>query len=354
MDSFVYNGLPSRVVFGSGTLSRLRDEVATLGCSRALILATPQQKDVAEQTAASLKEFAVGVFAGATMHTPVEVTERALSLLSESNADCVVAFGGGSTVGLGKALALRTGLPQIAIPTTYAGSEMTPILGQTEGGRKTTVRSTEVLPEVVIYDVSLTMSLPVTLSVVSGLNAMAHAVEALYAQDRNPIHSLMAVEAIRSLRSALPKIVTAPGNEEARFQALYGAWLCGVCLGAVGMGLHHKLCHVLGGAFDLPHAETHAVVLPYAVSYNAPAEPCVMREIAAALGVTDPVRGLTDLSSKLGAPHSLRELGMPEGGIEQAVDQIVENPYWNPRPIERDAIRELLANAWAGAPPDAH
>jgi maleylacetate reductase len=351
MRDFVYNGLPGRVVFGFGTLRQLREEIEKLNCRRALILSTPQQKDAAEEIAGSLGDVAVGNFCGATMHTPVEVTERALSVLLELNADCVVAFGGGSTVGLGKALALRTGLPQIAVPTTYAGSEMTPILGQTEAGRKTTQRSREVLPEVVIYDVTLTMSLPIGLSVVSGLNSMAHAVEALYAEDRNPVHSLLAEEGIRALATALPELKKAPQDKEARSAALYGAWLSAICLGSVGMGLHHKLCHVLGGAFDLPHAETHAVVLPYAVAYNRPAEPEVMRRIAAALGEADAVTGLAKLSAALGAPRSLRELGMPQDGIDRAADQAVENPYWNPRPIQRAAIRDLVARAWAGDPP---
>jgi alcohol dehydrogenase class IV len=182
--------------------------------------------------------------------------------------------GGGSTTGLGKAIALATGLDQIVVPTTYAGSEMTPILGQTERGVKTTQRSPAILPEVVIYDVDLTLTLPPALTATSGLNAIAHAVEALYAQDRNPIVSLMAEEGIAALARSLPVLVDAASDLAARSDALYGAWLCGACLGAVGMALHHKLCHTLGGSFDLPHAETHAVVLPHAVAYNSAAAPC--------------------------------------------------------------------------------
>jgi len=351
IETFTYEALPSRVRFGRGTIGTVAAEVERLGARRALVLTTPQQAGAGERLGALLGPALAGYFTEAAMHTPVEVTERALSALRETGADCVVALGGGSTTGLGKALALRTGTPQIVIPTTYAGSEMTPILGQTEAGRKTTIRSLDVLPETVLYDVELTLSLPPMLSATSGVNAMAHAVEALYAKDRNPIISLMAEDGIRTLSSALPILVHEPANLEARTSALYGAWLCGCCLGAVGMALHHKLCHTLGGSFDLPHAETHTVVLPHAVAYNAPAAPAAMAAISRALGAPDPAQGLFDLVRALGVPLSLAALGMPEHGIETAADIAVENPYWNPRPIARDAIRDLIANAYAGERP---
>src|SRR5580698_424094 len=262
MENFVYNAHPARIVFGFGTLAQVVDEVRGIG-RRAIVLSTPQQIDQARHLAA----------------TPGDLTARALKTVEELGADCTVALGGGSTTALGKAIALRTDLPQIVIPTTYAGSEMTPILGETENGAKKTIRNAKVLPEVVIYDVDLTMSLPASLSASSGMNAIAHSVEALYAQDANPIISLMACEGIAALAKALPAIVAQPDDRDARWQALYGAWLSGVCLGAVGMGLHHKLCHTLGGAFDLPHAETHTIVLPHALAYNSraiqPAMACI-------------------------------------------------------------------------------
>ncbi len=204
-------------------------------------------------------------------------------------------MGGGSTTGLGKAIALRTDLPQIVLPTTYAGSEMTPILGETRDSAKTTLRDPKVLPEVVIYDVELTLGLPASVSAASGMNAIAHAVEALYARDRNPLISLAGEEGVAALARALPKILDAPRDHEARSEALYGAWLCGVCLGTVGMALHHKLCHALGGSFGLPHAETHAIVLPHAAAYNAPAAPAALACVARALGTDDAARGLDDL-----------------------------------------------------------
>jgi len=354
MRSFTYTALPARVVFGSGTVAALPDEMQRMGCRRALVLTTAEQASAGQEIAAKLGERAAGVFSGAVMHTPVEVSERAASIAREAGADCTVAVGGGSTIGLGKAIALRTDLPQICIPTTYAGSEMTPIIGQTEGGLKTTQRTEKVLPEAVIYDVDLTLTLPPALSATSGINAIAHAVEALYAQDRNPVISLMAEEGVRALAQALPVIVAEPADKDARTEALYGAWLCGACLGAVGMALHHKLCHVLGGTFNLPHAETHTIVLPHALAYNAIAAPEAIAALSRALGGSDPAQRLFDLAGQLGSPRALRDIGMPQEGIGKACELALKNPYWNPRPLEREGIHALIARAWAGEPPQAN
>jgi maleylacetate reductase len=351
MQSFIYNALPSRVIFGSGTISKLKSEVERAGCRRALLLSTPEQAEGLQQIAQSLGPLAAGTFTQAAMHTPTDVTERALSQVSECSADCTISFGGGSSTGLGKAIALRTDLTQIAVPTTYAGSEVTPIIGETKDGVKVTQRTLKVLPEIVIYDVDFTVGLPPRLSVTSGTNAIAHAVEALYAEDRNPVISMMAEQAIGAIGRALPAIVANPQDREARAEALYGAWLCGVCLGSVGMALHHKLCHVIGGAFDLPHADTHTVILPYAMAYNAKAAPHADAAIARALRGQDATSALVALAERLGSPRSLKALGMPEAGIDRAADLAVQNPYWNPRPIERTAVRALIAAAWAGDTP---
>jgi maleylacetate reductase len=352
MQSFVYEALPVRVVFGSGTVTQLRSEAERLNLHRILVLSTPGRGEAqAREIAALLGDLAVGIHAGAIMHTPVEATEKALQVVRELGADAVVAVGGGSTTGLGKAIALRTDLPQIVLPTTYAGSEMTPILGETKGGVKTTQRTLKVLPEVVIYDVDLTLRLPPATAATSGMNAMAHAVEALYAKDRNPVTSLMAEEGIRSLARALPDIAVDPRDREARSDALYGAWLCGTCLGAVGMALHHKLCHVLGGTFDLPHAETHTIILPHAAAYNAPAAPDAMVRIAKALDAADAAGGLFELAGRLGAKQALRDIGMPADGIERAVQTTLATPCWNPRSLEENGLRDLLTRAWNGDPP---
>jgi alcohol dehydrogenase class IV len=271
--------------------------------------------------------------------------------LKRLKADCVVSVGGGSTTGLGKAIALRTDVLQLAIPTTYAGSEVTNLLGETAEGEKKTQRSPKILPEAVIYDVELTLSLPPKLSATSGMNAMAHAVEALYAKDRNPITSMMAEEGLRAFASSLPSIVKSPGDIAARTSAQYGAWLCGMCLATTTIAIHHKLCHVLGGTFDLPHAETHAIVLPHAVAYNAPATSDAMQKIAGALGAGDAATGLYDLAKSLMIPLALRDIGMPADGIERVVELALKDPYWNPRPLEAGLIRALLQRAFDGLPP---
>lgn len=353
MTPFTYISTPVRVIFGSGTRLKLADEIRLLGASRALFLSTPQQAEAAKALAREVGALAAGVFTGAAMHTPVDVTEAAVGYVEEIKADCVVAMGGGSTIGLGKAIAFRTDLPQIVVPTTYAGSEVTSILGQTERAAKTTIRSPRVLPEVIIYDVDLTMTLPGSLTSVSGMNAIAHAVEALYAVDRNPIISILAEEGIRSLAHALPALHRNPGDGDARASALCGAWLCGTCLNAVQMGLHHKLCHTLGGSFGLPHAETHTVILPHAVQYNAAAAPVAMQAIARALKVQDAAQGLFDLVQQLDAPRSLETLGMKHDDLDRAAEIAVRVPYVNPEPISGPAIRDLLESAFHGRRPKA-
>jgi maleylacetate reductase len=353
MRAFVYSAQPSRVVFGAGALDRLGEEIVRLGATRALVLATPEQRASAEDIAQRLGSRAAGVFAQAVMHVPIETAEAARAAAKTLRADCCVAIGGGSTIGLGKAIALTSELPIVAIPTTFAGSEMTPIYGITAQGQKKTGRDARVLPRIVIYDPVLTLSLPAKIAGPSGMNAIAHCVEALYAQDANPIASLMAEEGIRTIAANLPTVVRDASDLEARGEALYGAWLAGTCLGQVGMALHHKLCHTLGGTFNLPHAETHTVVLPHAVAYNLEAAPEAMRRIARALGTGDPAGALFDLAAKIGAPLALKELGMKADSLDLAARLATENPYYNPRSIELPAIRTLLQNAWEGRRPDS-
>ena len=351
MKAFVYNGLPYRVVFGAGSLAQLPAELDRLGAKRALLLSTPEQAETVKQVAASLGARAAGVFDRAVMHVPLEVAEDARRVAKELGADCCVTVGGGSTTGLGKAIALTSPLPILAVPTTYAGSEMTPIYGITEGGEKKTGRDVRVLPKCAIYDPALTLGLPAALSASSGMNAIAHSVEALYAQDANPIISLMAEEGIRALASALPRIGIKMEDLDARTEALYGAWLCGIALGSAGMALHHKLCHVLGGSFNLPHAETHSIVLPHAMRYNHDAAPQAMRRVARALGAADAPGAIYDLEASLGIPMRLADIGMPQDGLERAARLATAAPYPNPRKVEYAPLLELLRDAWQGRRP---
>lgn len=353
MRNFVHATNPTRVVFGTGTCARVREEVERLGGSRVLLLGSPPLSSLTDRVGKTLDPLSVARFDGAAMHTPVEVTERAVELVSDHAADCVVAVGGGSTTGLAKAIAVRTGLPQVILPTTYAGSEVTPVLGETSGGTKTTRSDPAVLPETVVYDVEFTLDLPVPMSVTSGINAMAHAVEALYSPQTNPVVDGWALDAIALMGRALPTIATDPHDLEARADALHAAWLAGTCLGQVGMGLHHKLCHTLGGSFDLPHAETHTVLLPQAMAYNAPATPEVMGRVADALGVDDAAAGVHDLITRVHGPVSLRELGMRERDLAPAAELATAKTYPNPRQVTTDGVADLLRRAFSGDRPDS-
>ena len=349
--TFQYDALPARVVFGAGAIARLPEEAARLQLRRTLIISTAGQRKLAERVQELLGALAVGAFPNAVMHTPGHVTEAAMAQVVNLQVDGLVAIGGGSAIGLSKALALRTDLPQIVLPTTYAGSEATSILGETIGNVKHTQRSEKILPETILYDVDLTIGLPVSVSMASGLNAIAHAAEALYAPDRNPLTDLMAEAALNALVDALPRIHQRADDIDARATALTGAWLSGCCLGLTKMGLHHKLCHTLGGTFNLPHAATHAVLLPHALAYNLPCALDARRTLVRVFRDPDPARALAQFAHRLDLPRSLRELDMPGTALDSAADIAVSSPYPNPRALERDAIRALLARAWAGATP---
>ncbi|GAA5842066.1 hypothetical protein JCM3766R1_005737 [Sporobolomyces carnicolor] len=370
MYPFTYTALPARVIFEFGASSKVAQEVKHLGChvqSRALVLTTPQQVEAGEKIKSLLGALAVGIYTNATMHTPIEVTKDALAKAKELGADCVVSVGGGSTIGLGKALALHSAsegpdrkIKQIVIPTTYAGSEATPIIGQTENDAagnplKTTQRTLDVLPESIIYDIDLTLSLPKSMTVTSGLNAIAHAVEALWAPSPNPIVSALALQGIEHIAKALPIVADDLGNKDARSDLLYGAYCCGSVLGAVGMSIHHKLCHTLGGSFGMPHSETHTIVLSHATAYNAPFAEAAISQIHKALGLpqdTTAAQGLYDLAQRGGAKMGLKDLGFKESDLEKAADIAVKSPYPNPAPLEREKILKLLRDAYHGTRPE--
>ncbi|KAJ7237278.1 iron-containing alcohol dehydrogenase [Mycena haematopus] len=357
MHPFTYNPLPTRVIFGSGTLSQVGPEIRRLGCSKALVLTGSSHFQKGEALRAQLGDLSVGMYSRATMHTPTNITDAAVELAQTLGADCIVALGGGSAVGLSKAIALRTDLPQIVVPTSYSGSEGTAIIGQTQNGIKTTQKSPKVVPEVIIYDVSLTLTLPPQMTATSGINAMAHAIEALYASDANPVSESLAEQGIARLATALPILAQDPQNHEARSDALFGAWACGSCAGVVSMGLHHKLCHTLGGTFNLPHAETHTVVLPHSIAYNTPFAAASMARVARSLGLgtgtasASAAQGIFDLAQTLGAPSSLKQLGMKEEDLERAVDVAMERPYPNPGPLDRERLMGLLRDAYEGRRP---
>ncbi|MFD7816860.1 maleylacetate reductase [Streptomyces sp. NPDC059785] len=347
---FTWETLPVRVVFRAGAaVTATPGEAARLGLRRLLVVCGSRGEATARAVADALGDRCAGLHAGARTHVPVPVVDRAVEVLRAAGADGCVAVGGGSATGLGKALALRTGLPLIAVPSTYSGSEMTPVWGLTEHGAKRTGRDPAVQPRSVVYDPELTRSLPVPLSVTSGMNALAHAAEALYAPDAAPLVPLMAQEGVRAMAGALPRVAAAPGDPAARADALYGAWLCGTCLGGTTMGLHHKLCHVLGGTFGLPHAETHTVLLPYVLAHNAPAAPGALAALGRALSADDAPRALQDLAGRLGAPRSLAQLGLDKADLAVAAERATSQAYANPREVTAAGVLGVLTAAWEGA-----
>lgn len=350
MRGFTYQPSPVRVVFGEGAAGALPDELGRLRLHRPVIISTPGQAATVRELTAAYTHRIAGYLPQAVAHVPAAVVEGARTAVRDLRADGLVAIGGGSAIGLAKAIARADGLPIVAVPTTYAGSEMTPIWGLTEDGVKKTGRDPRVLPRTAIYDPDLTRALPPGVAGPSGLNALAHAVEALYAPDRSPPVDLLAEEGIRALGEALPALVTAP-DADLRARALYGAWLCGTCLGSTAMSLHHKLCHVLGGAFDLPHAGLHAVLLPYVMAYNAGHAPDADATVARALRADSGAAGLHRLAVAVGAPPSLRALGMRAADLEHAAGLATRDAYANPRPLTRAGVRDLLQAAFDGASP---
>ncbi|KND44545.1 MULTISPECIES: maleylacetate reductase [Streptomyces] len=351
---FEYEARPMRIVMRPGAaVTAVAGEAERLGLRRLLVVCGPRGAGTARAVAGSLGDTCAGLFAQARQHVPVEVADQAVRAARDAGADGCVAVGGGSAIGLGKAIALRTELPLIAVPSTYSGSEMTPVWGLTEHGAKRTGRAPSVLPRSVVYDAELTLSLPVPLSVTSGINAVAHAAEALYAPDASPLVSLTAQEGARAMTSALREVAADPANLAARGRALYGAWLCGTALGATTMGLHHKLCHVLGGTFGLPHAETHTVVLPYVLAYNAPAAPDALTALGRALDTTDAAEALWNLTGDLGAPRSLAELGLKQADVERAAAEVTGQAYPNPRQATTADALAILEAAYEGIRPRA-
>ncbi|MCR6032817.1 iron-containing alcohol dehydrogenase [Nocardioides sp. zg-579] len=348
---FEHETLPQRVRFGAGeAAAALAEEVERLGGRRVMVLAGRPEAEVAARVTAGLP--VVHHHDEVVMHVPVPVAERARAAAAEHDADVLVSVGGGSTTGLAKAVALTTGLPVVAVPTTYAGSEATNVWGLTDDGAKTTGVDPRVLPRAVVYDASLLVSLPVDLAVASGLNAMAHCVDSMWAPRTDPIDAALATEGIRALAAGLPRIVEDPTGVAGHEQSLYGAYLAAVAFSSAGSGLHHKICHVLGGRYDLPHAPTHAVVLPHVLALNGPAAPEAERRIAEAFGSDTALDGLQALRSRLDAPRALRDHGLPEDDLDDAAAAVLPAvPPSNPAPVTIDTLRHLLRQAWEGADP---
>ncbi|HEX3326706.1 MAG TPA: maleylacetate reductase [Actinomycetota bacterium] len=338
-------------MFGWNRLDDIAGEVERLSGGRVLLITERSTRPVAQRLEQELGSRVAASIRLVRPHVPAEDATDARELARREAVDLIVSIGGGSATGLGKAVGVA-GIPLLAIPTTYAGSEMTPIYGITEDGRKQTCRDERVLPRTVLYDPALTTSLPRRPTATTGMNAIAHGVEALYAQNRSPRTDLLAAEATRLLSRALPECVEKPSSKSARSTALYGAYLAGTVLAGTGMALHHRICHVLGGAFGVAHGDANAVVLPHVVAFNAPAAPEAIEIVGDALGAQDPAGALFDLSASMEAPTALEQLGVQQSDLEHAAAQILEQDFYNPRHVDRDGLTELLRNAYAGRRPD--
>jgi alcohol dehydrogenase class IV len=351
--AFTYESLPSRVVFGVGQVAGVGDEVAALGAEQVFLVHDAMAKELADGVAAQLGGRLAGRWDEVVQHVPVELAERARAAVDAARGDAVVCVGGGSSTGLAKAIALTNRVPIVAVPTTYAGSEMTTIYGLTDSLHKQTGKSPLVLPKVVVYDPALTVGLPPQVTGPSAFNALAHAVEALYAPGCNPVTSALALEGARAINRSLPAAMHDPADLDGRSDLLYGAYLSGMALGATSAALHHKICHVLGGRFDLVHADAHSVVLPHAIALNAPALPVEMARLAEALGVAggDPAGALWDLAVASDVPTSLAQLGLREDDLPEAAELAAKEIATNPVPVDAGVLLGLLQRAYAGTRP---
>lgn len=347
---FTYEGVPVRVVFGAGARHGLADELDALGLKQVVLIASESSRAEADAMVTSLEDRVTWRVGGVRQHVPSDLAETVTADAIRVGADGVVTLGGGSATGLGKAVAL-SGLPLVAVPTTYAGSEMTPIWGITTGGRKETGRDLRVLPKTVLYDPELTYGLPPLITAASGMNAVAHGLEALWAAGASPLTEPLALDATRALCASLPIAVAEPWDAKARGRALVGACQAGLALAGAGAGLHHRICHLLGGRYDLPHAPTHAAVLPHVVGFNEPALGSLSARMAVAVGTGRASTGVYDLAVRLGLTMALGDLGMPESAIDEVAAEVAAAPPANPRPVEEAQLRSLLRAAWEGDGP---
>jgi maleylacetate reductase len=342
-----------RVVFGPGSLAQVASEARTLG-TRIMIISGRHEVQAAAAVSAQLGDDLASQITDVVQHVPVQVADRAIEVARDARAGVILSIGGGSATGLAKAVARDIGLPIVAVPTTYAGSEMTSIWGLSDESGKTTGRDAGVLPHVVVYDPALTVSLPAELTAASGMNALAHAVESLYAPDATPHSWEVAQEAIRALAQGLPRAVRRPADLDARIQTLRGAWLAGWALGSTTMGLHHKLAHVLGGTYHLPHAAVHSVLLPHVAAFNAPASVGAFSHVADALGVDGPgavAPALFQLAAQLKASTSLADLGLEPDAIEGVAKHVAGAPVANPRAFTEEDVSYLVRQAYLNQEP---
>lgn len=351
-EAFTWTALPSRVVFAAGALGRVPDEVDRLGKRRALLVGGgTSTRDAFLRVRDALGDRVAGVVGGSTQHVPADLADASVATAREVDADVIVTIGGGSATGLGKVLAFTCELPLVAVPTTYSGSEMTAIWGHTTEGRKHTAFDIRVLPRAVVYDPELCAGMPARLAGASGMNALAHCLEALWSAGANPITASLAVDGGRRLVEGLPRVVDDPADVESHGNNLIGACLAGVALAQAGIAVHHRTAHVLGGGWKLPHAETHAALLPHSTALVAERAPDALVHAARIMGDPDPAGAVFALLDRLRLPTALSALGMPEDGLDEAARRVMEGSRDDPLVPDEQAIRQMLDDAFFGRNP---
>ncbi len=353
MLQFQHTALPVKVLFGTAAVPALLQEITRLERRRALIVCMPDPRSRAEaqEFGSALGERHAGTFADAKVHVPAETLAACRDQAAGAEADVLVSIGGGSSIGLAKLVAAELGLPSIAIPTTYSGAEMTPFNAITQNGVKTQRRDDSMMPAVVIYDIERSLGLPLPITFTSAMNALAHSVEALYAPAASPIVTALAWSSVRMILPALPRLKDRPTDPAERANLMCGSMLAGQALAGAAMGLHHKICHVIGGRHDLGHAELNSVMLPYALAYNLPHVPQVQAELGRLMGTAAPARALHHLQLALQCPRGLESLGVRADSLATIAEETAALRFGNPAPLQEQALLRMLQDAWTGAPP---
>ena len=349
----VYNATPPRILFGSGSVSQIDAEVQRLGAHRALIISTPGRSRLADSIAPMLGKNFAGVLSEAISQVPIELAIRGRKQVAELGADCLIAVGGGASIGLAKGVALELGIPVIAIPTTYSGSEMTGFCGITIHGIKRMHTSLNMLARTVIYDPELTLELPCEVSAASAMNALAHCIDAAVVNTCSPIIAQAAYEGARVIMNSIGRVAKYPADIEARTEALYGAYLSGAALTG-GFALQHGLAHVLGGSFNVSHGLSHALVLPHVTAFHAQHFPHMMEPVAHAMGVPVSQLGIAvfELLVQTGLPTGLSQVGFIRADLDRAADITIETDNGQtPIRLTRAMVRNLLEATYLGVRP---
>lgn len=366
LNDFRYLAYAQEVIFSPGAVARLREAVERLGWQRLMLCASHSMRLGGQvgKVESSLGERLVAVFDHVLPHVQDVQVQEALTLAREKHVDVVIGLGGGSPIGMAKAVGFELGLPIIAIPSTYAGSEMTPVYGIThtdaDPPRKVTISNPKIVPSLVLYDPELTLALPPALTASTGINALAHCIEALYSKTRNPLSSAAAAKGVRHIYIALQKSYQDGKNLEARTEMLLGSHLAGLSLASVSMGLHHGICHVLGGSANVPHGIANAIILPHVIAFNADATATYLVPAAEAMDI--PENGsspkeridamgqrISELIRQMDLPQLLRHAGVHKSDLPRLAQLAFQNRTVqnNPKPIT-DVIQleSLLQDAF--------